>query len=187
MLKIHIPAKEICNEYTDPPTFIQCKDLDLELEHSLVAISEWEAKYKRPFLVNEEKTASEFLDYISMMVVPLGSVTVEDILGITEENIKTIKAYIDDERTATTIPKDQKGKPTREIITSELIYCWMTQQQIPWEAQHWHVRRLLMLLQVVSIKNQPPKKQSQAETMKQHAALNKARRAKSSKPHIPHH
>lgn len=185
MLKIHIPAASRFNDITEE--FIQTKELDLELEHSLVAISEWEAKYKKPFLTEVEKTESEMFDYIQMMVVKPEGITTRDLVGLTKENVESIKAYIDDKRTATTISKDQQGKPTREIITSELIYCWMCQQQIPWEAENWHISRLLMLINVVSIKNQPPKKQSTHETMKQHSALNKARRAQRSKPHIPHH
>ena len=185
MLKIHIPAASRFNDITEG--FIQTKELDLELEHSLVAISEWEAKYKKPFLTEVEKTESEMFDYIQMMVVKPEGITTRDLVGLTKENVESIKAYIDDKRTATTISKDQQGKPTREIITSELIYCWMCQQQIPWEAENWHISRLLMLINVVSIKNQPPKKQSTHETMKHHSALNKARRAQHSKPHIPHH
>ncbi len=185
MLKIHIPAASRFNDITEE--FIETKELDLELEHSLVAISEWEAKYKKPFLTEVEKTESEMFDYIQMMVVKPEGITTRDLVGLTKENVESIKAYIDDKRTATTISKDQQGKPTREIITSELIYCWMCQQQIPWEAENWHISRLLMLINVVSIKNQPPKKQSTHETMKQHSALNKARRAQHTKPHIPHH
>lgn len=186
MLKIHIPASERINEEVEPPEYVYTKELDLELEHSLIAISEWEAKYKKPFLADNEKTEAEMFDYISMMVVKPEGITTRDLVGLTEENVKDIRAYIDDKRTATTVSKDQQGKPTREIITSELIYCWMCQQQIPWEAENWHISRLLMLINVVSIKNQPPKKQSTHETMKQHSALNKARRAQHSKPHIPH-
>ena len=144
MLKIHIPAASRFNDITEE--FIETKELDLELEHSLVAISEWEAKYKKPFLTEVEKTESEMFDYIQMMVVKPEGITTRDLVGLTKENVESIKAYIDDKRTATTISKDQQGKPTREIITSELIYCWMCQQQIPWEAENWHISRLLMLI-----------------------------------------
>lgn len=186
MLKLHVPAvKDIYDE--EHNKFIDCDELDLELEHSLLSLSEWESKYKKPFLTKETKTPGEMLDYIAMMVLKPENITVKQLLGLTPDNIKTIRDYIDESRTATTISKDQQGKPSREIITSELIYCWMCQQQIPWEAEKWHLSRLLMLINVVSIKNQPPKKQSTAETMKQHSAINKARRAKASKPHIPRH
>lgn len=184
MLKIHIPKSRRFNDITEE--FIYQDEMDLEMEHSLVSVSKWEAKYKKPFLANIEKTEQEMFDYIAMMVVKPEGITTHDIVGLTPENVTQIKNYIDDSQTATTVPKDQQGKSIREVITSELIYCWMCQQQIPWEAQYWHLSRLLMLINVVSIKNQPPKKQSTHETMKQHAALNKARRAKHSKPHIPH-
>lgn len=184
MLKIHIPASEGFNEETNE--FFYTDPLDVELEHSLYSISLWEAKYKKPFLTEEVKSDIEMFDYIVMMVVKPENITAKDLLGLTPENVTEIRKYIDEKRTATTIPKQHKGKPSREIITSELVYCWMCLQQIPWEAQYWHISRLLMLIDVVSIKNQPPKKQNMSETMAQHKALNQARRASHSKPHIPH-
>lgn len=182
MLTIVIPASERWDEKRE--IFVTTEELVLELEHSLVSISEWEAKYKKPFLGEEEKTSDQMFDYIYMMRLDR-SIKQEQLYNLTPENVRTVQAYIEDKQTATTFSKEQMGKPTREIITSELIYCWMCQQQIPWEAQTWHLSRLLTLINVVSIKNQPPKKTNPIDTMKNHAALNRARR--SGKPHIPKH
>lgn len=185
MLTIVIPASSRWDEQLEE--FVNTDELVLDLEHSLLSISEWEAKYKKPYLGNKEpKTASEMLDYIHMMRLDR-SIKIEQLYNLTPENVKEIQEYIEDKKTATFFSKEQMGKPTREVVTSELIYCWMTQQNIPFETERWHLSRLLTLINVVSIKNQPPKKSSPIDTMKNHAALNKARRAGSSKPHIPKH
>ena len=70
------------------------------------------------------------------------------------------------------------GKPSRssEQITSELVYYWMVALQIPFECQKWHINRLLTLVKICNVKNQPPKKRSQREILQSNAALNAARR-----------
>ena len=92
------------------------------------------------------------------------------------ENMSKISRYIEDSMTATTFSKEQNSKPNREIITAELIYYWMISLQIPVEFQKWHLNRLLTLIKVCSIKNQPPKKMSKKEIMARNSALNAARR-----------
>ena len=55
----------------------------------------------------------------------------------------------------------------------------MVAYQIPWEAQKWHLNRLLTLIKICSIKNDTKnKKMSKGSIMRQNNALNKARRAK---------
>ena len=96
--------------------------------------------------------------------------------GLTDQNIKDINAYIDSPMTATTFP-DNKGSSNKEIITSELIYYWMTSFSIPMECQKWHLNRLLTLIRVCNIKNQPAKKMSKRELVQRNASLNAARKA----------
>ncbi|MBO7365205.1 MAG: hypothetical protein J6U28_00720 [Bacteroidales bacterium] len=66
-----------------------------------------------------------------------------------------------------------------KVITNELIYYWMTALNIPFDpCQKWHLNRLMMLIKVASIEQQPPKKMSKADAMSQQKALNAARRAR---------
>ena len=83
-----------------------------------------------------------------------------------------------------TATKFYKGsKPSRDIITSEIIYYWMAANQIPIEFEHWHISRLMTLLRVCANHNEPPKKMSQSQVMRQNAQLNAARRATSVLPY----
>lgn len=183
MLIIHLNGGELINDNNE---FIQWDPIDVKLEHSLVSISKWETKYKKPYLhPTNTKTPIEVFDYIKMMVVDT-DVKDEQWGGLTPEHVTQIREYIDDIKTATTVPSEHKAR-SREIVTSELIYCWMVQQQIPFECQYWHLSRLLTLINTVAFKNQPPKKQNPIDSMRQTAALNQARRAANAKkPHIPH-
>ena len=126
-------------------------------------------------MTKTEKTPEETLDYIRCMVLdPDVDPSVFDHL--TRENILDVNAYIESPMTATTFSKDKNSAPNREIVTSELIYYWMTALQIPFECQYWHLNRLLTLVKVCSIKNAPEKKMSKRDVMSRNAALNAARR-----------
>ena len=79
---------------------------------------------------------------------------------------------------ATRLPENKSGKGSGEQITSELVYYWMTQWNIPPEYQKWHFSRLITLIQICNIKNQPAKKMSKSEIMQRNASINAARRKK---------
>ena len=97
---------------------------------------------------------------------------------LTKENYDEVGDYINDTMTATTI-KQGNGRHSREIITNEIIYYWMVALQIPFEpCEKWHLNRLMTLIQVTSIKNQPPKKMGKKNIMQSNAAINAARRAR---------
>ena len=96
---------------------------------------------------------------------------------LSDENIEQVRDYIQAPMTATFFRKEN-GPPSREIITSELIYYWMITLNIPFECQKWHLNRLLTLIRVCNIKNQPAKRRSQREIMEYNTALNEARRKK---------
>lgn len=173
MLQITIPAVEQWDERKQE--FVTTKEQTLQLEHSLVSLSKWESKWCKAFLTKQEKTFEETLDYIKCMTITQ-NVDPEVYNYLTNENIEEINNYIDATMTATYFSDDKTAKPSREQITAELIYYWMIALNIPFECQKWHLNRLLTLIKVCNIKNQPPKKRSRKEIMSRNAALNAARR-----------
>ena len=172
MLYITIPASELWDE--SKQEFINVKEQTLQLEHSLVSLSKWESKWCKPFLAND-KTDEETLDYIKCMTLTQ-NVKPETYNRLTKEHVDKIYKYINAPMTATTFTDDKTSKSNKEIVTSEIIYYWMVALNIPPEYQKWHLNRLLTLIRVCNIKNQPPKKMSKRETSSRYAALNKARR-----------
>ena len=173
MLQIVIPGQELWDEQKQE--FINTKEQVLQLEHSLISISKLEAKLCKVFLFKQEKTQEETIDYIKCMTIT-PNVDPEVYNHLTRENIKEIEDYIAAPMTATYFSSDNAGKSSREQVTSELIYYWMIALNIPFECQKWHLNRLLTLIKVCNIKNQPPKKMSKREIMSRNAALNAARR-----------
>ena len=172
MLEITIPGLEYFDEETSE--FIYHDDVDIQLEHSLVSISKWEAKWCKPFLDGKNKTLEEILDYVHCMCVN-NETDKEALTRLTEDNLKDINDYIARPMTATTFSNEKKSGG-RETVTSELIYYWMVAFNIPFECQYWHLNRLLTLVKVCNIKNNPPKKMSAREVMARNKALNEARK-----------
>lgn len=179
MLEITVPEQELYDE--EKEEFLTIPKQTLVLEHSLISISKWEAKWKKPYMDDKQpKTTEETLDYIRCMTVQPKKLDPIVYKGLTKENVDAITDYINDPMTATTIshygPK-KLGK--KETITSELIYYWMVAQNVPTEYEMWHINRLMTLLEICAIKNDPnPKKMSRSAIGKQNRALNAARRAK---------
>ena len=176
MLEIIIPAMqmELFDEKTNRFVKLSTKDTTLRLEHSLVSLAKWESKWRKPFLSKKEKTFDETIDYIKCMTLTQ-NVNDDVYKALTMKNIEDINNYIESPMTATTFPQEQT-KRNGEQITAELIYYWMIAMNIPMECQKWHLNRLLTLIKVCSVKNQPPKKMSKREIMNRNAALNQARR-----------
>lgn len=171
MLKITIPAREMFNEETQE--FFTIKEHTLQLEHSLVSLSKWEAKWNVPFLSKNEKTVEQTIDYIRCMTITQ-NIDDDVYYGLSTKNVEDINNYIQAPMTATTFRKETKK--SSEVVTSELIYYWMVALNIPMECQRWHLNRLLTLIRICNIKNTPPKKMSKRELMSRNAALNAARR-----------
>lgn len=157
MLTLHIGAKELWDEVNEQ--FIETEAVELILEHSLVSISKWEAKYHKPFL-SSEKTAEESLDYIEMMTIGKKPDPIVYRL-LSKEQVEQIGKYINDSMTATTFSeveeKEAAGKTNKKgkFVTSEEIYYWMTAQNIPFECQYWHLNRLITLVKICAINNKP--------------------------------
>ena len=175
MLQIKIPGIDGWDERTEQ--FVTLPDTTIVLEHSLISISKWESKWHIPFLGKDDKTPEQINDYIKCMTIT-PNVKDEVYDRITREQVETIMAYINDSMTATTISQRGGRRSSREIVTSELIYYWMVALQIPFEFQKWHINRLMMLIQICNVKNEPDKKMSKRSAMQQNAALNAARRQK---------
>lgn len=176
MLTITVAGKELWDEKTE--SFITTNEQTLVMEHSLVSLSKWESKYKKPFLTKDAKTDEEMIDYFRFMTIT-NNVDPNVYYNLTNFQKKQIADYIGDKQTATTINQKNNHAPSREIITSELIYYWMVSLQIPFECQKWHLSRLLTLVNVCNIKNQPPKKRSAKDQLASNYRLNAARRAAS--------
>lgn len=173
MLKLVIPSVEMYDE--EKSEFITTKGQTLSLEHSLVSLSKWESKWKKPFLTKEEKPMAETIDYIRRMTTTQ-NVDPEVYNNITQSNLEAVRSYIEDDMTATTFNQTEKTGGRKEIVTAELIYYWMIALHIPFECQKWHLNRLLTLINVCNIKSTPPKKRSKREIMSRNAAINAARR-----------
>lgn len=174
MIRLDLPEEELYNSATNE--FSTLKKMSLSLEHSLISISKWEAKWKKAFINNMDKlTDEEFLDYVRCMIIGKDDTDLSR-LKLNEFNI--IRGYINNSMTATTFP-NKPGAPSREIITSEVIYSWMVGLRIPFDpCEKWHINRLLTLIQICSDDRQPKKKMSMKETMAMYARINAERRAK---------
>lgn len=175
MLKIVIPKQELFNEQTNQFFYCPERDINLQLEHSLLSISKWESKWHKPFLTAKDNlTNEELLDYIRCMT--LNTVDDPEVYNyLTPENVREISKYIGDPMTATTFGNKNERK-SKEIITSEIIYYWMVSYQIPFECQKWHLNRLITLIRVCSEKNAPKKKMKTSDVIARNKALNQARR-----------
>ena len=174
MLTITIPATEKYDEIKGE--FIYSSEQTIQLEHSLISISKWESKWCKSFLDSkQEKTFEETIDYIKCMTLNK-NVDDEVYQCLTQDNLNSIQDYIAAPMTATYFSNNDRGKKNGEQITSELIYYWMIALNIPFECQKWHINRLLTLVRVCNIKNQPPKKMSKRDIISRNAALNAARR-----------
>lgn len=176
MLTLEVPLtlesfNDETEEFVEPDVFV------LKLEHSLVSLSKWESFFEKPFL-DSEKTPEETLWYVDAMIMtenpPAGI-----LQKLSESNLEDINTYINAKMTATTF-REQKKSGKKEIITSELIYYWLIALSIPFECQHWHLKRLLTLIEVCNVKNAPEKKLSKAEMIERQREmreLNAKRRA----------
>jgi hypothetical protein len=156
--------------------YVGCKGV-LVLEHSLVSISKWEKKYKKPYLSKKTLkniTDEEFMYYIKCMTVNHPNPSIYE--SLTSSNLTEILQYCNDTNTATTINNKASSHGRQETMTSEVIYAYMVLLGIPFECQKWHINRLLTLISVVNIKQQKPQNMSKRSILSQNKSLNSARR-----------
>ncbi len=175
MLPIILPAREFFDQ--EKQEFRYMDEQKLNLEHSLISISKWESKWKKPFLDKADKSPEESADYIRCMCVGK-EVDPMYLQWIPQDVYRQINDYIADSMTATWFNERQKKTSSGQSVTSELIYYWMITYNIPKECEKWHFNRLMTLIKICEIKSQPPKKMKRKDIYARNAALNAARKKK---------
>lgn len=174
MLIITVPGpEELYDENTQE--FITRGDVVLELEHSLVSLSKWESIYEKPFLGEADKTTEEIHGYIRAMVQSV-EVPDEVFKRLSPRNYEDINTYIEAKMSATWFNEAPGAPRSSEVITSELIYYWMTVFNIPFECQTWHLNRLFTLIRICNVKQAKPKKMSRSDIATRNRELNAQRR-----------
>lgn len=144
----------------------------LQLEHSLLSISKWEAKYHKPFLGKNGKNLEEVLYYVRCMTVNK-SIDKSVYDRLTQKHIDAIQTYMSDSHSAYTFKKNSHPRLVPPV--SEELYYSMFYYGIPKECEQWHINNLLALLDIASAKNTPVKKKTANEMNKFYAELNAAR------------
>ena len=199
MLELNIPETELSyidgHDSAGKPlirlkTFPACT---ISLEHSLVSVSKWEAKFHKPFIesskviegVQKGLTAEELKYYIKCMTITQN--VKDDVYDrLSRDNWETIKKYIDDPMSATEFYDNRKGlnsdgtknrSSNKKPLTTEVIYYMMFSNNIPKECEKWHLNRLMNLLGVFGTTNNP-EKMSKKETQDYFMKMNARNRAK---------
>ena len=179
MLEITIPEQTKFNEETNE--FVQIKETTLKLEHSLLSIKKWEAKWHVPFLGKKEKTLEEYLSYISCMTLNREKVDPNVYKCISQKSFLEIIDYVKDSMTATWFNNNNRigaSNRSNEVVTAETIYYWMISYRVPVEFEKWHLNQLLTLLKMIHIKSGGEKKMPAKEAAAFRKKLNQERRAK---------
>lgn len=179
MLEIIVPASEMFIQETNE--FINTKETTLQLEHSLISIKKWEAKWHIPYLHTKNKTNEQILDYVKDMTINKPS-DPNCYYALTKDNIKAITEYIENPMTATWFSNNKKEGQSnirKETYTAEVLYWQMIELGIPVEFQKWHLNQLITLIRVINAKrSEHDKKMSPQEAAMKRSALNAKRRAK---------
>lgn len=176
MLELVIKEQEVFNSETNTFTATGWSGT-LQLEHSLLSMSKWEAIFEKPFLAAGEKTREQTLAYVGCMILTPG-IDPSIVDKFSNSDLRTVDEYIVSKQSATTfgdLPK--RNKSSGETITSELVYYWMVAFNIPFECQTWHLNRLFSLIRILNLKQEKPTKMSRAELSRRNAELNEQRKA----------
>lgn len=175
-LTIHVAPHEIWNDVTEE--FEQIPEATFHIEHSLASIAKYESNYRKPFLVEQNMSGKDLINYIRCMTLE-ENIPYLVYKGISRDDYIRIRNYLEAPMTATWFKEDQNGKKRPgQVITAEIIYYYMVELGIPFECEHWHFNRLMTLIRVCSEKQATPKKMSKKDILSQYASVNAARRAK---------
>ena len=93
MLSLTLPAERGFNEETEE--FVSFPEVTLRLEHSLISIHKWEAKWHKSYLDNKHFTVEEQLDYIRCMSLD-PNLDLNTIRRLRKEDLIKIREYITD-------------------------------------------------------------------------------------------
>lgn len=175
MLTITVGDKEVYDESTEE--FKAHGGFVLELEHSLVSLSKWESVFEKPFLTNDSKSVAEIIGYVKAMCL-LPNIPETVFQKLSGENFQEINSYIDAKMSATWFNDRQQSKKSQEVVTSELIYYWMTVYRIPFICETWHLNRLFTLIRICNVKQDKPKTMTRTEQAVEQRRINAERRAR---------
>lgn len=146
----------------------------VRFEYSLKALYEWEGRWKKPFLKGD-LTYFELIDFYKLMALDQF-----DPKYLNDDVMKSIEDYIQDSSTATKFTDPQTpgsgGVKNNKIHTSEELYAMMFSAGIPLDFENRNLNRLLTILRIVSVQNNPPKKMSKEDVLKQNREYNRQRK-----------
>lgn len=176
MFELHISETELWDPVSE--RFHLVKEQVLQLEHSLLSVSKWEAKWHKPMpLVNNKgMTGEEFLDYIRCMTISRNPNPLV-YNCVSESDVNAIVDYINDPHTATWFADSKANNSDKRPLTAELIYHLMFAYGVSKDCEKWHLNRLMTQLRVEYEESKPTDKKSKAEIAEQHRYLNAKRRA----------
>lgn len=148
----------------------------VRFEYTLKAVYEWEGKWKKPFL-KTDMTPEESVDFYKRMALD----PISDMF-ITNDVMMKLKEYISDPRTATVFSNNStenagKGGSNGKVFTAEEIYATMFSYAIPLEFEDRNLNRLLTVIRIIKMNNEPPKKMSKQDVLRQNQSLNAQRKA----------
>lgn len=151
---------QISEDYDEEKDEFVEERIEIRLKHSLASLSKWEMIWGVSLIGTEDKTLEQQYSYLECMCLT-PNVAPEVFRNITDEQQIQIRDYIEGKHSATWFSKEPPKPRNNETITSELIYYWMSAFRIDWEAQYWHLNRLITLIKIFSVKaDNMPQKQS---------------------------
>ena len=175
MLTLTVQPKRLWDEKENRFRMSHEHPTTISLEHSLISISKWESKWHKAFLTDRKKTPEEMFDYVKCMTITK-NVPEGVFYALAEADYTAISEYIENPMSASNIHSGavKSKKKSRDVMTSDLIYYYMVAGQIDWQAQTWHLNRLLKLIEIYALKQEESNRES------------KKGRAKSPSVHKPH-
>lgn len=174
MITIKFEEQEFYNEETTE--FVQSSPRTVDFEYSLSAVAKWEAKWKKPFL-NSEINVDDPCTIDFFIKMSKDPTLMEEEL--TEDVKNSLINYINDPQTATTFNTHSiaSTNASSKAYSSEEIYAIMFLNGVPIELENINLNRLLVILKIISIYNDPDrKKMSKNEVLSQNRKLNEERK-----------